>query len=109
MGESFDAEFEAKVASCTNAEQIKQLMLEKNLALGFVKRDWDPSLILPVENAAAPRGYAKTLTVNGQKTIIEGATEQELLANETAFYRAAMQPAATETRTEQPRNERGQF
>jgi hypothetical protein len=105
MGENFDAAFEAKVAACTNAEQIKQLMNQRAISDGHFSLDWDGESRILTPSSTAPRtaGFAKAVVVNGVKTIIEGATEQELLVNETAFYRKTFGDATPE-RTEPARD-----
>jgi hypothetical protein len=68
---------------------------------------------VPVEPGTQPRSYARTVTINGQKHILEGATEEDLTKAETALYRAAFGGApatpAAAAPASQPRNERGQF
>jgi hypothetical protein len=109
LGESFDREFEAKVAACTNAEQIKELMHTRELERGLIKLDWDQSYRIPVETPQ-PAAISRSVVIAGQKFVIEGATETELAQNEANLYRKVFaQPAATAQTEEQPRNERGQF
>jgi hypothetical protein len=93
------------------ADQIPIIMRQARLDQNLVREDWDPSFLIPnePETAATPRGYAKTIVVNGQKTILEAATEADLLRAETEFYRTTFSDATTTHQIEQPRNERGQF
>ncbi len=96
---------EEQLQGATNAEQIKEIMRSASLEQNLVTRDWDPNILNPVEPGTAPRGYAKTIVVNGVKTILEGATEEDLLSKETDFYRRTFgQSASTDTRTEQARD-----
>jgi hypothetical protein len=101
-------EQEAKVMSMDRSDDITEYLKEVSVQNGLLKRDWDPALFIAVEQTAPqPRGYAKTIIVNGVKTILEGATEQELLAKENAFMRQTFEHAATTTQTQQtqPRDE----
>jgi hypothetical protein len=104
-----DAALEEKINGAS-AEEIKEIMKSAAVEQGLVKRDWDPQLFIETPlGTAAPKRFAKAVVVNGVKTVLEGDSEQSLLAAETAFYRQQFQPVATETRSEQPRNEHGQF
>jgi hypothetical protein len=109
LGESFDREFEAKVAACTNAEQIKELMHTRELERGLIKLDWDQSYRIPVETPR-PAAISRSVVIAGQKFVIEGATETELAQNEANLYRKLFAQSVTTAQTEgHPRNERGQF
>jgi hypothetical protein len=102
-----DRSLEEKLKTASH-EEIKEIMRQASLDQNLVREDWNPEFLIPVEQTA-PRGYAKTIIVNGVKTILEGATEQELLAKENAFMRQTFEHAAPTQQTQQPRNERGQF
>jgi hypothetical protein len=107
-----DAEFEKQIAGA-DFEQIKILMAERAVQQGLVKKDiYDPSVLIPTEaaTAPAPQKVGKIVVLNGIKHSLVAADQEDLLAQELALYRGATaQIIATETRTEQPRDERGQF
>jgi hypothetical protein len=116
LGEHVDAEFEKAVANCSTAAEISELMKNRAVTVGLVTRDrFSPDVLIPTEPGTQPRRYARSLIVNGEKVIIEGESENDLNANEAAFYRRTFngtEPAKTTEQTqqtEQPRNERGQF
>jgi len=50
---------------------------------------YDPNFLTPTVSGTQPRAYGKTITVNGQKHVIEASSEQELLAKENEIMRAA--------------------
>ena len=86
-------DLEAAISKAGSVEAIQHLLHEAALSQGLVQRDNDPNIFIPVEQPT-PRGYAKTLTINGTKHIIEGATEAELVANELAKMKELFAPAA---------------
>jgi len=102
----------AKAFETANAEQIKQIMASAAVEQGLATRDYySPDVLIPTELAgAAPKRVAKTVTVDGVKYIIEGATETELAQKETALYQKLfVQPAITEQTQEESRSDGGQF
>jgi hypothetical protein len=93
-------------------EQIKELLKMAAVDQHLAVREWDQSILTPTALADAPRPqkFARSVTINGTKTILESSSQEELDQAETAIYRVAMaQPVATETHIERPRNDRGQF
>jgi hypothetical protein len=101
-----------KALETASTEQIKEIMARAAVDQGLVRRDiFSPDVLIPTPLAsAAPKQIAKTVTVDGVKHIIEGATEMELAQNETTLYRKLFaQPTVAAQTEEQPRNERGQF
>jgi hypothetical protein len=113
LGESFDAEFEAKIAACTTSEEIKALMHDRSIRIGVTRPDvYDNSVLLPVAPGTAPKGYAKTVVVDGQKHVLGPfATELELAQKENELFRSTFTDRpATQTRTEHARDaETGRF
>jgi hypothetical protein len=108
LGEEFNAEFQKKVDACTTPEQLKELFHNQELAQGMRVPDPFDETLLHLANIPQPRGYAKTVTVNGVKHILEGATETELADAEVSLYRSLFSQPAAET--EQPRDPAtGQF
>jgi|SRR6267378_1017086 len=98
-----------------DASEISGIMSQARLSQGLVRPDWDPSFLIEVENTAAPRKFAKSITVDGQKRIFEAESELELERSIGDYFRALQgaqesNPARQQQQTtEQPRNERGQF
>jgi hypothetical protein len=110
LGERFDADFEAKVAACWTAAEISELMKNRTVSMGLVKRDlYSPDVLIPVEPGTQPRAFAKTVVINGVKHILESSvSEADLLAQENGLMRQIFQPDATETH-DQTRDDRGRF
>jgi hypothetical protein len=93
-----------------DASEIPSIMRQAMLDQNLVKEDWSPDYLMPVEQRPEPQKVGRVIVLNGVKHSLVAEDEAGLLAQETAIYRAAMaQPVATPERTEQPRNERGQF
>ena len=82
-------ELEARIATAS-AEEIKSILAEATVAQGLATRDiYDPQVLLPTALAnTAPRGFARPITIDGVKHIVEGTTELELEQNTTALYRS---------------------
>src|SRR5579863_6264460 len=91
-----------KALETADVEQIKSIMADAAVAQGLATRDYySPDVLLPTELAnAAPKKFAKVLTINGEKRVLEGETEAALLAAEANLYRGLFSqpaPAVTET------------
>jgi len=99
---------EERLAKATSAE-IPEILKQAAVDQGLATRAWDPSILEPVEPGTRPRAYAKAVVLNGVKHIIEGATEQEMLANENEFYRTQVAQPAAAAATEQHRDDAGRF
>ena len=99
-----------KALETASTEQIKEIFRDAAIKQHLVVPDiYNPQVLLPVEPGMQPRSFAKSVTVNGVKHILEGATETELLQNETALYRRLFSEPAS-AGTEQPRDPAtGQF
>jgi uncharacterized protein with FMN-binding domain len=98
--------------SAQTHEEMKAILAREAVAQRVVTPDaYDPSVLIPTAPGTAPRAYGKTITINGQKHIIEAATEAELLEKENAVMREifAVQPAATQTDDAQPRDAQGRY
>jgi len=92
-------------------EEIKTIMARAAVEQGLVTPDkYDPNVLLPTELAfaAQPQRFAKTVTVDGTKHVIEGDSEIDLSRKEIEFYRTQMQQPTT-TKTESVRDEQGRF
>jgi hypothetical protein len=84
----------SKMGSTT---EIMQFLHEQAIAQGHVVPEppgFDQN-ILHETNAPTVRGYTKTVTIDGTKHTIEGATAEELTANEVALYRSLFSRDAT--------------
>jgi hypothetical protein len=122
------SELERAVSAAKSVSEKQQILFQAAQDQHLIERDGFDSegrnhfAFHPVEpgTLAAAKGYATTVTIDGVKHVLEAGTEQELLAKETALYRAALQLAATTQAEieaeaarvadlERPRNERGQF
>jgi hypothetical protein len=87
----------------------------RNLAVeqGLATRDYySPDALIPTVNPQ-PKSFAKAVTINGKKFVLEAATEAELVQAETELYRQLLSAApASETKTveqTQARDESGRF
>jgi hypothetical protein len=69
-------------------DQIKAIMARAALEQALVTPDpYNPSLLHPTELADhAPRKFAKHVTLNGTKYLLEGGSPEELANAETALY-----------------------
>jgi len=105
-----DAALEDKLNGAS-FEEIKAYLANAAVEQRLVVPDvYDNSVLIPTALAsAAPKRFAKAVTINGVKHIIEGDTEQALLQGETELYRAQLQPAARTERSAQPRGIGGRF
>jgi hypothetical protein len=97
-----------------DASQIATIMQQARLDQNLVRPDWDPSFLIPVEPSAAPRKFAKSITVDGQKRIFEADSELELERSIGDYFRALQgaqetNPARQQAEQTQPRNQHGQF
>lgn len=104
-------ELEAKIAAAPDAQAIKTLMREASIAQGLVQKDpFDPDGrnyfgYTPVQQPI-PQGLAKTVIVNGQKHILEGATEDALQHAELELMRSLFSKPADNS---QQRDSAGRF
>jgi len=100
-----DATLEEKLKGATH-EQIKELLKDAAVSQNLAVREWDESILTPTALADAPRPqkFARAVTIDNRKHIIEAATEIDLERAVSDLYRAQMQPATTTTtrQTEQP-------
>lgn len=96
-----------RLSACHSQPEIAEVLHEEALAQRLVVKEWDESIVSPTKLA---QGVGKTVEINGVLHEITGPSESDVLAQETALYRAAMQPVATTTTTtEQPRDTAGRF
>src|SRR6202049_3811685 len=99
---------EEQINTCQSQAEVQEILRQAAVDQNLVHRDWDPNILTPNEPGTAPRQVGKVVVLNGVKHSLVADDEDGLLAQENALYKQAMQPVATtETRTEQPRNERG--
>jgi hypothetical protein len=105
-----DAEFERTIANAS-FEEIKSLMAARAIQQGLVKRDqYDPNVLIPTEPGTAPQKFARAVTINGMKHIIESDSELGLEKAVGDLFRAELQPAASATQqTEVARDDRVRF
>lgn len=75
-----------------SADEIPVIMRQAMLDQNLVRPDWDPSYLIPVEPSAAPRGFARTVTIDGRKHVVERATEIQLEKAVGDLYRAQLTP-----------------
>ena len=97
-----DPELQKRIAACNSQAEIQQTMIEFYLERGAATQDaFNPAILIPTSVAEAkPRRYAKAVTVNGQKHILEGDTQQEVDAAEIALYRSLQETPAEPTDAE---------
>src|SRR5260221_8503813 len=102
-------DIEQRLSECTNSEQIKAIMAEAALTQGLVTPDaLNPTVLIPTALADhAPRSFAKAITINGTKHILEAADEAGLVAAETALYKSLFQQDASQEQRRDPAT--GQF
>src|SRR5258708_34845722 len=79
---------EEKVSTMDRSDDIAEYLKEISVQNGLLKRDWDPSLFIPVAPGAAPRRFAKSITVDGQKRIFEADNELELERSVNDYFRS---------------------
>jgi hypothetical protein len=105
-----DADLE-KALQNASFEEMKEILHSASTRQGLTVPDrFSPDVLIPTELAdAAPKTFARRMNVDGKPFFVEGSSPEDLEAKVAEFIRAQTQPAATETRVEQPRNERGQF
>jgi hypothetical protein len=83
-------------------EYLKGLMVEQ----GLVKRDNDPSILIPI---AQPTILTKKFTLNGREYTVEGETEAQLVNAETNIYRSVLNAPEPEETATQARDANGRF
>jgi hypothetical protein len=100
-----------KKISTMNHEELKSYLANLSVEQRLTTRDiFSPDVLIPTALAdAAPKAFAQRVTVDGKAVFIQGESPEDLEQKVADFVRSQTQPAATETRVEQPRNERGQF
>ena len=82
-------ELEQRIANCTNAEEIKNVMFHASREQGLVEQDkLNPTVLhaTPLANNA-PRRFAKYVVVDGEEHLVEGSSPEELQANELQLMR----------------------
>jgi hypothetical protein len=105
-----DRSLEDAISKATSQAEIQAILRQAAVDQQLVVPDiYDPNILLATERATAPQPqrFAKTITVDGTKFVVEGTSESDLAQKEIEFYRAQMQP--TTTRTEPARDENGRF
>jgi hypothetical protein len=90
-------------------EEIKEIMKNAAVEQGLAHREWDETIVTPNEPGTVPKGFARTVTINGTKHVVEADSELALEKAMGDLYRAKLQPAATEQQTEQARGTDGRF
>jgi hypothetical protein len=107
-----DRNLEEKLKTASH-EEIKELLKDAAVEQGAARREWDTSILTATELVgAAPRRFAKTEIVAGQKMVFEGDSEIEVERQIGAAYKTAAalaQPVVTPQQTEQPRGTDGRF
>ena len=80
----------AKALETANAEQIKVIMAQAAIDQGLVQPDrYDASVLLPTAlAAAAPKKFAKTISLNGKKHTLEAESPEALAEAELNFFRS---------------------
>ena len=102
-----DAALAEAISKCATSDEVKGVMrdFQRNIQVNgkpmFVADRYDPSILLPnpeVEPGTNPRGFAKTIVINGEKHILEAPTEAGLLAAENQLLQSVLAtPAAAKT------------
>jgi hypothetical protein len=104
-------ELQDKILSAPSAEHIAQYLREAAVKQGLAQTDeFNPEHYTPTARAEAPQPqrFAETLTVDGQKYILESDSEHGLAQKEIEFYRS-LQHQQTTTTTEVARDDKGRF
>jgi hypothetical protein len=106
-----DTTLEEKIHAASSQYEIGEILREAAISQNLVFRDkYSPDLLLQVEQPATPRAYAKGVMINGQKHIVEGATEQEASEKLIEVYRQALaQSPAEKENTRQRDDDTGRF
>src|SRR6266849_2594322 len=91
-------------------DQIKLIMARAAIEQQMVTPDqYNPSLLHPTELADhAPRKFAKHVTLNGTKYLLEGGSPEELANAETSLYQQVLEQSA-EPPAGQHRDAQGRF
>ncbi len=91
-------------------DQIKLIMARAAIEQQLVTPDqYNPSLLHPTELADhAPRKFAKHVTLNGTKYLLEGGSPEELANAETSLYQQVLEQSA-EPPAGQHRDAQGRF
>jgi hypothetical protein len=98
-----------KVREARSADEVAQIFRDAYVEQGLAtNNDYDPSIYTPTARSEqpAPTRYAKTLTVDGTKYLLESDSEQGLVQKEIAFYRSLQTQTTT---TEVARDDQGRF
>jgi hypothetical protein len=98
-----------KVREARSADEVAQIFRDAYVEQGLAtNNDYDPSIYTPTARSEqpTPTRYAKTLTVDGTKYVLESDSEQGLVQKEIAFYRSLQTQT---TATEVARDDQGRF
>ena len=94
-------EIEEAISKATSVAEVQAIMRQAAIDQRLVVPDpYNQTILIPAEPGTQPRGYAKVITVNGVKHVLEGETQQELDAAEVELYRSiqtSQQTAEQET------------
>lgn len=109
-GIKLDASLEKQIHAASSQYEIAEILRDAAVAQNLVTRDhYSPDVLLPVDRPGTPTAFATTITVSGQKHIVEGKTEAEMNENLIAFYKQQLGDSAEPT-AERPRDsESGRF
>lgn len=112
--EKLPASIEERISHAQRGDDISEIIKQYWVEQGRLTRDNDPSILHEVLTPQ-PRSFAKTIIVNGEKHVIEAATEAGLQQAELDFFRTQFQPQEQQTQptpqrqTTQPRGDDGRF
>jgi len=76
-------------------DQMKEIFREALVSQHLAVRDiYSPDVLIPTALASAPRPtkFARAVTIDGKKHIVEADSEPELEKAEVALYRSVLQP-----------------
>jgi hypothetical protein len=97
---------EADHLKTLTTDQIGPYLRDLEVERGLIIPDWDPTLYVEPVPGSQPKGFAKTLVINGVKTILEAASETELLQKENALLKQTFENAATTQQEQQDESPR---
>jgi hypothetical protein len=105
-------EIEAALKQAASHEEMKGILAQAAVDQLLVTRDAvNPSILLPSAAGSPSRAarFAKVITVNGSKHVLEGSTEAELVHKENELLRATFAGQPTDRNDQPARDAQGRF
>jgi hypothetical protein len=105
-----DAALEESLKNASTPDEMKAILADAAVRQGLVTRDYyDPSVLIPADRTAAPKTFAKSITVEGgKKLFFEGDDEADVERRISTYLQSQMRPVETKPEV-QPRDAKVQF